>query len=236
MERWRMRRRPALENEPPAVRAAGRSMRLRIQLWMLIVFVAMISLMTVSSIGHLHGSPLPAIAVHAAQGIVGLAVLVGGAEWILRRRLLDPLDQISRQIVHMKRGGGWTPHLPEVDGELTMLRRELGDFADALTRQYEASVEAERRAAAALVAAETARHTRDPIVHARATLSDLHARRHLDADSRRKLRALARDLDDIVRIVNPHNEPWVVETLETPAVAAGNDQPGLPAVSPGSHE
>lgn len=230
-----MRRHSALENKLPAVRAARRSMRLRIQLWMLIVFVAMISLMTVSSIGHLHGSPLPAIAVHAAQGIVGLAVLVGGSEWILRRRLLDPLDQISRQIVHMKRGGGWTPHLPEVDGELTVLRRELGDFAYALTQQYEASVEAERRAAATLAVAETARHARDPVVHAMATLSDLQARRQLDADSRRKLRVLARDLDEIARIVNPPSEPWVVGAQETPAVAAGNDQPDLPAVSPGSH-
>lgn len=90
------------------------------------------------------------VAMHILYGLVALAALVAGTEWILRANLVVPLRSLSRQLDHMRDGRGWLAHPPHTDEELSGVARAVGDLGPALERQVNEWIQAERRAAVAL--------------------------------------------------------------------------------------
>jgi len=109
--------------------------------------------------------------IHSLHGIVALAALVAGTEWILRRKLLAPLQAMSHQVTLMREGHGWTPRLPGADEELRELSEALLGLGPGLERQVHEWIEAERRGAVALALA----HVRRPLQQARDRARELLA-------------------------------------------------------------
>ena len=104
------------------------------------------------------------VLIHSLHGVVALAALIAGTEWILRRKLLVPLQAMSHQVALMREGHGWTPRLPGADEELRSLAEALSGLGPGLERQVHEWIEAERRGAAALALArvrQPLRQTRD---------------------------------------------------------------------------
>lgn len=90
------------------------------------------------------------IGMHLLYGLVALAALLGGTEWILRRSLVLPLGALSRQIERMRDGRGWLPRERHTDEELAGVARAVAELGPALERQVHEWIEAERRSAVAL--------------------------------------------------------------------------------------
>lgn len=90
------------------------------------------------------------IEMHLLYGLVALAALLGGTEWILRRNLVLPLGALSRQIERMRDGRGWLPRERHTDEELAGVARAVAELGPALERQVHEWIEAERRSAVAL--------------------------------------------------------------------------------------
>jgi hypothetical protein len=91
--------------------------------------------------------------IHSLHGIIALAALVAGTEWILRRKLLIPLQVMSHQVTLMREGHGWSPRLPGADEEFRELSEALLGLGPGLERQVHEWIEAERRGAVALALA-----------------------------------------------------------------------------------
>jgi HAMP domain-containing protein len=130
------------------------------------------------------------VTIHALHGLLALAALIAGTEWILRRRLLAPLAHISRQVDHMRSGGGWLTILPRTDSELETLAGAVGRLGPDLERQVHQWVEAERRAAVAFMLHVVRSELREPIREVRARAGDLEARDLVSPAGKPQLRAL----------------------------------------------
>lgn len=140
-----------------------------------------------------------ALAFHLGLGAAALAVLLAGAEWILRARLVEPLRRFAHQVRFMCSGGGWKPTLPPSDAELTELARALEELGPALHEQVQGWLEGERRAAAASALSEVRARLREPKRRALALLGDLQARALVASDAKPKVRALVLEIERITR-------------------------------------
>ncbi len=130
------------------------------------------------------------VTIHVLHGVLALAALVAGTEWILRRRLLAPLARISHQVDHMRSGGGWLTILPQTDSELEVLAGAVGRLGPALERQVHQWVEAERRAAVAFMLNVVRSELREPVREVRARASNLEARNFVSPAGKHELREL----------------------------------------------
>lgn len=143
-----------------------------------------------------------AMIIHSVHGLVALAALLAGTEWILRRKLVAPLRAISHQVDLMRDGRGWAPRLAGTDEELRELSEALRGLGPGLEQQVHEWIEAERRGAAALALA----HTRRPLQKARGRVLQLLAELEgawveppLDRD--RRIRSLAEEIERIPETV-----------------------------------
>lgn len=135
------------------------------------------------------------ILVHAGLGFLTLLALLGGTEWILRRRLVGPLHQISHQVRHMKSGTGWLPVLPATDVEIAEVADAVAELGPALGAQVEQWLEGERRAAVAKALAQLRGRLQGPRRHALALLSDLQASDLVMPAGKTKVRALVLEIE-----------------------------------------
>jgi hypothetical protein len=133
-----------------------------------------------------------ALVFHLALGATSLLILVAGAEWILRARLVEPLRRMAHQVRFMRRGGGWQPKLPPLDAELTEVGRALEELGPALDAQMQ-------RAVTARVLAGLRARLREPQRRALALLGDLEARELVSPDAKPKVRALVLEVERITR-------------------------------------
>lgn len=137
------------------------------------------------------------LAFHLVLGATALMVLVAGAEWILRVRLVEPLRRFAHQVRFMRAGGGWKPKLPPSDSELADLARALEELGPALHAQVQEWLEGERRAAAACALSELRARLREPKRRALALLGDIQARGLVAPDAKPKVRALVLEIERI---------------------------------------
>lgn len=135
------------------------------------------------------------VLIHVLHGILALATLLAGTEWILRRQLLAPLAKISHQVNHMRRGGGWLTILPRTDTELEGLAGAVKDLGPGLEGQVQEWIDAERRAAVALCLITVRSRIRAPILEVRAQAADLQARDLVLPEGKKRLRALVAATD-----------------------------------------
>lgn len=143
-----------------------------------------------------------ALLFHLVLGAAALVVLLAGAEWILRARLVEPLRRFAHQVRFMRSGGGWEPKLPQADAELGDLARALVELGPALHEQVQVWLEGERRAAAARALSEIRTRLREPKRRALALLGDLQARSLITPDAKPKVRALVLEVERISREID----------------------------------
>ena len=139
------------------------------------------------------------VLLHVLHGAIALGVLVLGAEWILRTRLVAPLRGLAHQVRFMASGGGWSPHLPEADAELGEVRLALAEMGPALHAQVVQWVEAERRAGAMAVTAALREKLKEPSRRVLAIAGDMQARGSVGPMEKRRMRELVRDVERIGR-------------------------------------
>lgn len=144
---------------------------------------------------------LRSAATHVLYGAVALAVLVGGAQWILRRKLVLPLSRIAHRVDDMRKGGGWLPVLPATDSELSGLVRSVQELGPGLQNQVLQWVEVERRAVAATLLNDLDRSLREPRRRMMALAGDLQARDLVTPKGKAKLRALNSEVDHLVEVL-----------------------------------
>ncbi|MGH9367798.1 MAG: hypothetical protein ACRD3M_09015 [Thermoanaerobaculia bacterium] len=140
-----------------------------------------------------------AAAIHILHGVLALAALTAGTEWILRRRLVAPLQKISHQVDHMRKGGGWLPILPPTDSELEGLAAAIKDLGPGLERQVHQWVVAERRAGIALALKNVRDELREPLKDIRGIASDLQARDFVTPSGKQRIRSLLASMDRVRR-------------------------------------
>jgi hypothetical protein len=155
-----------------------------------------------------------AIAFHAVHGVLTLLLLLAGMEWILRRRLLDPLHQLSHQVNHMGAGGGWQPVLPETDAEILEIRSAVRDLGPALAGQVDEWIEGEKRAAVALAMARLRAQLREPQRRALVLLGDLQAAGGVTPAGKVRARALTLEVEALSRVIDE------AEVLQMPMTGA----------------
>lgn len=141
------------------------------------------------------------VLLHLLHGLLALAALLAGTEWILRRGLVGPLEHIAHQVGRMQKGGGWLPRLPPSVRELDDLEIALRRLGPALESQVQQWIEAERRAAAALALNRVRLRQREPCSRALLLITDLQARDLVVPEAKPRLRALLTEIDRIPRIV-----------------------------------
>ena len=142
------------------------------------------------------------VAIHIFHALLALTALVAGTEWILRRRLLEPLARISHQVNHMRQGGGWLSNLPPTDSELAGLSRAVRDLGPELEKQVHQWIEVERRAAVALFLNTLRCEMREPLRETRALVADLQARGLVFPAGKQKLRALLAAADRFTQVLS----------------------------------
>lgn len=162
-----------------------------------------------------------ALVFHLVVGAAALAVLLVGAESILRARLVDPLRRFAHQVRFMRSGGGWEPKLPSSDTELADLARALEELGPALNEQVQVWLEAERRAAAAHALSDVRARLSEPKRRVLALLGDLQARALVTSDAKPKVRALVLEVERISREIDAE-ETALFE--RTPRAAAGEER------------
>lgn len=143
-----------------------------------------------------------ALAFHAIHGVLTLLLLLAGMEWILRRRLLAPLRQLSHQVHHMSAGGGWIPVLPDTDAEMTEIRSAVRDLGPALAGQVDQWIQGERRAAVTLALGRLRGRLREPQRRALVLLGDLQANGGVTPAGKAKARALIREVEGLSQVIN----------------------------------
>lgn len=137
-----------------------------------------------------------AVRTHLVYGLGGLVALVGGIEWILRRRLLAPLRALSHQLARMRDGGGWFLRVPLTDGELAELASAVAGLGPGLEGQVREWIGAERRAGLALTA-QYLRKLREPVDRASRAAVDLRDLPGLAPEGRPRLETLLADLGQV---------------------------------------
>lgn len=140
--------------------------------------------------------------IHAVYGLVALAALLAGTEWILRRKLMAPVRAMSHQVALMRDGRGWTPRLPGTDEELRELSEALLGLGPGLERQVHEWIEAERRGAVALALARTRlplRRAHGRVLQLLAEFEDASAARPPGRERRRQ--AVAEEIERIPEIL-----------------------------------
>jgi hypothetical protein len=142
------------------------------------------------------------IRLHLLHGLLALAALIAGTEWILRRNLIAPLEKIVHQLKRMGGGGGWWPIVPPADAELESLRSALQNLGPELEKQVAEWVTAERAGAVALAFNKLQLRLQEPVREARVLASELEARDLMVPDGKRKLRALLLNVEGIVEILH----------------------------------
>lgn len=142
-----------------------------------------------------------AVALHVLVGAMALTVLLAGAQWIVRTRLVAPLGRIAHQVRFMGRGGGWTPELPEADAELGEVQRAISDLGPALQAQVGQWIEGERRAAMAATLAGVRARLHGPQSRALALAGDLQARGAVIPGARGRLRALVLEIERLSQAI-----------------------------------
>lgn len=152
-----------------------------------------------------------AIAFHAVHGVLTLLLLLAGMEWILRRRLLAPLHQLSHQVNHMGAGGGWQPVLPDADSEILEIRSAVQDLGPALAGQVDEWIQGEKRAAVALAICRLRARLREPQRRALVLLGDLQATGGVTPAGKARTRALTREVEALSRVLDE------AELLQMPA-------------------
>ena len=143
-----------------------------------------------------------AIAFHAVHGVLTLLLLLAGMEWILRRRLLVPLHQLSHQVNHMGAGGGWQPVLPETDSEILEIRSAVRDLGPALAGQVDEWIQGEKRAAVALAISRLRAQLREPQRRALVLLGDLQAAGGVTPAGKVRTRALTLEVEALSRVID----------------------------------
>lgn len=142
-----------------------------------------------------------AVLIHSVHGLVALAGLLAGTEWILRRKLLAPLHAISHQVSLMRDGRGWAPRLPHIDDELGELSEALRQLGPGLEQQVREWIEAEQRAAVALALAHAKLKLKATSVRARELVTALTGAAAMPAgDHARLLATLAAEVDALPSI------------------------------------
>jgi hypothetical protein len=140
-------------------------------------------------------------ATHIVYGVLALVALVGGTQWILRRKLLLPLSRIAHKVDNMRRGGGWLPVLPPTDSELAGLVQSVRELGPGLESQVLQWIEVERRAVAATLLKDLDKSLSEPRRRLMALAGDLQARGFVTPEGKAKLRALNSEVDHIVEIL-----------------------------------
>jgi hypothetical protein len=143
------------------------------------------------------------LAIHGLYGVVALAALLAGMQWILRRRLLGPLARVSHKIDLIRKGGGWLPVLPSTDRELEGLTKAIAQLGPGLERQVNQWIEAERRAGMADLLLRLRKALHEPRVRLMALAGDLQARDLVLPEGSRRLRDLLKEVDrieDVLRL------------------------------------
>lgn len=149
------------------------------------------------------------LAIHASLAVVTVLGLVVGVDRILRRSLLEPLSVISRQLERITEGGGWLASVPETDVELARLSKALRALGPGLEAQMREWIETERRCAAAAVLAGLRDAALEPLRSAHLELSRLEAGLgDRSADSKRRLRRAARDVEQLSAALDGSAERW----------------------------
>ena len=149
-----------------------------------------------------------AVVIHSVHGLVALAALLAGTEWILRRKLVAPLHAISHEVALMRDGRGWAPRLPGTDEELRELSEALRGLGPGLEQQVREWIEAERRGAVALALARTRRPLREARGRVLQLLAELEgAWVEPPLDRERRIRSLAEEIERIQEIVEAEALP-----------------------------
>ena len=137
------------------------------------------------------------VVLHVIHGLLTLAVLLAGMEWILRRNLIAPLQSLSHQVDRMRRGGGWVPVIPPTDVELGGLAEAVNGLGPALEVQVHQWVNAERHSAVTLALSRIRVDLKGPLRDIRGLIGDLEARHLVAPSGKPKLRSILGNLDRI---------------------------------------
>jgi hypothetical protein len=152
------------------------------------------------------------VLLHVAHGVLTLAILLAGMEWILRRNLIAPLRSLSHQVDRMRHGGGWAPVIPPTDVELGGLAEAVRGLGPALEEQVHQWVNAERRSAVALALNHIRAGLRGSLRDAQALIGDLQARRLVAPSGTPKLRSILGNLDRIREVLQIEEEVEAAHT------------------------
>jgi hypothetical protein len=170
-----------------------------------------------------------AVVFHAVHGVLTLLLLLAGMEWILRRRLLVPLHQLSHQVKHMGAGGGWQPVLPETDFEILEIRSAVRDLGPALAGQVDEWIQGEKRAAVALAISRLRAQLREPQRRALVLLGELQATGGVTPAGKVPARALTLEVEALSRLID---EAELAQMPMTGAPSAGlRPSPARPPVT-----
>lgn len=124
----------------------------------------------------------------------------------------------------MQRGGGWHTILPQTDSELEALAGAVKQLGPGLESQVHQWVEAERRAAVALLFNAVRSQIREPLREVRARAADLQARNLVSPEGKQKLRALVAATDRLSCVITSADQAAFRPEQPPESTAA----PGLP--------
>ncbi len=137
------------------------------------------------------------VLLHVAHGVLTLTVLLAGTEWILRRKLIAPLNALSHQVSRMRHGSGWLPVVPTTDAELKGLASAVKGLGPALEGQVHQWVNAERHSAVTLTLGRLRAGLTGPLRNIQVLIRDLEERCPVAPSGAPKLRSILRNLDMI---------------------------------------
>lgn len=157
---------------------------------------------------HIRRKMVRGAVTHAFGGIIALLFLVVGTEWILRTRLENPINRISRQVRHIRSGGGWLVPPAGVDTELEELTRELAELGPVLDRQVSEVVETERRVAVALTLIRMHSRTRPLLDKLEATTRAIRLDEASSREARTNLRTIMSDIAELSDALSPSDLLW----------------------------
>jgi hypothetical protein len=142
------------------------------------------------------------VLIHSVYGVVALAALLAGTEWILRRNLMAPLRALVHEVGLMRDGRGWSPRVPKADEELRELSEALRGLGPGLERQVYEWIEAERRGAAALVCTRARQRLQEARTRVLDRLAQLEAEGIVPPpDGDERIRSLVEEIEKIPAIL-----------------------------------
>ena len=146
------------------------------------------------------------VVLHVIHGLLTLAVLLAGMEWILRRNLIAPLQSLSHQVDRMRRGGGWVPVMPPTDVELDGLAGAVNGLGPALEKQVHVWVNAERHSAVTLALSHIRVNLKGPLRDIRGLIGDLEARHLVAPSGKPRLRSILANFDRVLEALMTEDE------------------------------